>query len=142
MKYIKPLKESLMKNRKKTLKFQIISKTFTYGAIIVLLSSLSINIISPKIIGIGGIFIGFVVSFFLFTDTTLYIFKNIKKIKPFKLNLNLIKDLLIVTVFFIILNKLINLNFILIAVGITVTPISAALLFIPFGQTINYSVEE
>jgi hypothetical protein len=132
-----------MKNRKKSLKFQIISKTFAYGAIISFISSLSINIMFPKSNGIGGIFIGFAVSFFLFADTTLYIFRNIKKIKPFKLNLNLIKDLLIVTVFFIILNKLlINLNFVLIAVGITVTPVSIALLFIPFGQSLDYSAEE
>ena len=131
-----------MKNRKKSLKFQIISKTFAYGAIISFISSLSINIMFPKSNGIGGIFIGFAVSFFLFADTTLYIFRNIKKIKPFKLNLNLIKDLLIVTVFFIILNKYINLNFVLIAAGITVTPVSIALLFIPFGQSLDYSAEE
>ena len=73
-----------MKNLKKSLKFQIISKIFVYGAIIVLISTLSIKIIFPKISGIAGIFIGFAVSFFLFTDTTLYIFRNIKKIKPFK----------------------------------------------------------
>ena len=132
-----------MKSRKKSLKFQIISKTFAYGAIIVLISTLSIKIIFPKISGIAGIFIGFAVSFFLFTDTTLYIFRNIKKIKPFKLNLNLIKDLLVVTVFFIILNKLlINLNFVLIAAGITVTPVSIALLFIPFRHSLDYSAEE
>ncbi|MGC8553871.1 MAG: hypothetical protein ACP5NA_00020 [Candidatus Acidulodesulfobacterium sp.] len=131
-----------MKNRKKSLKFQIISKTFVYGVVIALISSLSINIIFPKINCIAGIFIGFAISFFLFTDTTLYIFRNIKKIKPFKLNLNLIKDLLIITIFFIILNKFINLNFVLIAAGITVTPVSVALLFIPFRHSLNYMAEE
>ncbi len=131
-----------MKDLKKSLKFQVISKTFIYGAVISSISSLSINIIFPKINGIAGLFIGFAVSFFLFTDTTIYIFKNIKKIKPLKLNLNLIKDLLIIAIFFIILNKYINLNFVLIAAGITVTPVSIALLFIPFGHAINYSVEE
>ncbi len=131
-----------MKSRKKSLRFQIISKTFAYGAIIVLISTLSIKIIFPKINGIAGILIGFALSFFLFTDTTLYIFRNIKKIKPFKLNLNIIKDLLIITIFFIILNKLINLNFVLIAAGITVTPVSITLLFIPFRHSLDYSAEE
>ena len=131
-----------MKSLKKSLKFQIISKTFVYGAVISSISSLSINIIFPKINGIGGIFIGFAVSFFLFTDTTIYIFKNIKKIKPLKLNLTLIKDLLIIAIFFIILNKYINLNFVLIAAGITVTPVSAALLLIPFRRSFGCSVEE
>jgi hypothetical protein len=131
-----------MKSLKKSLKFQIISKTFVYGAVISLISLLLINIISPKIKGTGDIFIGFAVSFFLFTDTTLYIFKNIKKIKLLKLNLTLIKDLLIITIFFIILNKYINLNFVLIAAGITVTPVSVALLFIPFRRLFGYSVEE
>ncbi len=131
-----------MKSLKKSLKFQIISKTFACGTVISLISSLFINIIFPKINGIGGIFIGFAVSFFLFTDTTIYIFKNIKKIKPFNLNLTIIKDLLIITIFFIILNKYINLNFVLIAAGITVNPVSVALLLIPFRRSLDYLVEE
>ena len=131
-----------MKSLKKSLKFQIISKTFVYGTAISLISSLSINIISQKINGIGCIFAGFAVSFFLFTDTTIYFFKNIKKIKTLKLNLILIKDLLIITIFFIILNKYINLNFVLIAAGITVTPVSVVLLLFPFRRSLDYSAEE
>ncbi|RZV39605.1 MAG: hypothetical protein EVJ48_04500 [Candidatus Acidulodesulfobacterium acidiphilum] len=131
-----------MKNLKKSLKFQIISKTFIYGTVISLITSLIIKVFLAKIDGIADIFAGFIISFFLFVDTTLYIFKNIKKINSFKLNLNLIKDLLIISVFFIILNKFFKLNFVLIAVGITITPISVSLLWISFKHNLNYWAEE
>jgi len=80
--------------------------------------------------------VGFAASYFLFADTALYLFRNIKNINLVKFNFTAIKDLLIILFFFIISYKIIKLNFISAAAGITCTPVSVAVsqIFYPINK--------
>jgi Mg/Co/Ni transporter MgtE len=71
-----------------------------------------------------SIFIGFISAYFLFVDTVIYLFKHIKKLSILKANFILIKDLLIVLLFFIISNTIFSINFVFAAIGITIMPVS------------------
>ena len=133
MKYIRLLKENLMRNFNKSLKFNIILRVFIAGLILVLISGIAIKLFYNQTYSLISILIGFGVSYFLFTDTSLYLLKNIKKINIVKFNLTVIKDLLIILFFLIISYKFIKLNFILVAAGITITPVSMAVLWIFFS---------
>jgi hypothetical protein len=136
MKYIKRLKESLILNFNESLKFSIILRVFTAGLILILISDAAIILFYNHADNLISLFIGFAVSYFLFADTSLYLFRNIKKINIIKFNLTAIKDLLIILFFFIISYKLIKFNFILVAAGITITPVSISILwiFFPFNR--------
>ncbi len=142
MKYIKLLKKSLMKNYNKSLKFKIILNVFIAGTASIFISAGLIKLFYNRSDVFTSITAGFIISYFLFTDTSLYLFKNIKKLNPVKFNLTVIRDLLIIMFFFIISNKFINFNFVLIAVGITITPVSVSLLRILFPHIVNYASEE
>ena len=133
MKYIRLLKENLIRNFSKSLKFNIILRVLIAGLILVLISGIAIKLFYNQTYSLISILIGFGVSYFLFTDTSLYLLKNIKKINIIKFNLTVIKDLLIILFFLIISYKFIKLNFILVAAGITITPVSMAILWIFFS---------
>ena len=133
MKYIRLLKENLIRNFNKSLKFNIILRVFIAGFILVLISGSAIKLFYNQTYSSISILIGFGVSYFLFADTSLYLLKNIKKINIIKFNLTVIKDLLIILFFLIISYKFIKLNFILVAAGITITPVSMAILWIFFS---------
>ena len=133
MKYIRLLKESLIRNFNKSLKFNIILRVLIAGLILVLISGIAIKLFYNQTYSLISILIGFGVSYFLFTDTSLYLLKNIKKINIVKFNLTVIKDLLIILFFLIISYKFIKLNFILVAAGITITPVSMAILWVFFS---------
>lgn len=136
MKYIKQLKGSLIQNFDgKSLKFNLILWEFIIGLILILFAAAVSELFFKQNDGLINIFLGFIVSYFLFIDTTLYLFKNIKKLNAVKINLTIIKDLLIVLFFFIISYKFIKLNFIFVAVGITITPISMIILWLFFNKT-------
>ena len=135
MKYIRRLKESLIQNYNKPLKFNIILRVFMVGLILVFVSGGAVNLFYAGADSLNIIFsmsIGFAASYFLFTDTALYLFRNIKNINLVKFNFTAIKDLLIILFFFIISYKFIKLNFISAAAGITITPVSIAVLQIFF----------
>ena len=132
MKYIGRLKKSLTQNFNKSLKFNIILSEFITGLILVLISGGAIRLFYNGSGSLISIFIGFAVSYFLFADTALYLFRNIKKINLIKFNLTIIRDLFIILFFFIISYKFIKLNFVLVAAGITITPVSMAILWIFF----------
>ena len=133
MKYIKRLKENLIRNFNKSLKFNIILRVLIAGLILVLISGSAIKLFYNQTYSSISILIGFGASYFLFADTSLYLLKNIKKINIIKFNLTVIKDLLIILFFLIISYKFIKLNFILVAAGITITPVSMAILWIFFS---------
>ncbi len=133
MKYIRLLKENLIRNFNKSLKFNIILRVFIAGLILVLISGSAIKLFYNQTYSSISILIGFGASYFLFADTSLYLLKNIKKINIIKFNLTAIKDLLIILFFLIISYKFIKLNFILVAAGITITPVSMAILWIFFS---------
>ena len=133
MKYIRLLKENLIRNFNKSLKFNIILRVFIAGLILVLISGSAIKLFYNQTYSSISILIGFGASYFLFADTSLYLLKNIKKINIIKFNLTVIKDLLIILFFLIISYKFIKLNFILVAAGITITPVSMAILWIFFS---------
>ena len=133
MKYIRLLKESLIRNFNKSLKFNIILRVLIAGLILVLISGSAIKLFYNQTYSPISILVGFGASYFLFADTSLYLLKNIKKINIIKFNLTVIKDLLIILFFFIISYKFIKLNFILVAAGITITPVSMAILWIFFS---------
>ena len=133
MKYIRLLKENLIRNFNKSLKFNIILRVFIAGFILVLISGSAIKLFYNQTYSSISILIGFGASYFLFADTSLYLLKNIKKINIIKFNLTAIKDLLIILFFLIISYKFIKLNFILVAAGITITPVSMAILWIFFS---------
>ncbi len=133
MKYIRLLKENLIRNFNKSLKFNIILRVFIAGFILVLISGSAIKLFYNQTYSSISILIGFGASYFLFADTSLYLLKNIKKINIIKFNLTVIKDLLIILFFLIISYKFIKLNFILVAAGITITPVSMAILWIFFS---------
>jgi ABC-type amino acid transport system permease subunit len=117
-----------MLNFSKSLKFNVILRGFIIGLILAIVSGGAIKLFYNRADGLISIFIGFTASYFLFADTVLYLFRNIKKINLIKFNLTIIKDLLIILFFFIISYKFINLNFILVSAGITITPVSVAIL--------------
>ena len=133
MKYIRLLKENLIRNFNKSLKFNIILRVFIAGLILVLISGSAIKLFYNQTYSSISILIGFGASYFLFADTSLYLLQNIKKINIIKFNLTVIKDLLIILFFLIISYKFIKLNFILVAAGITITPVSMAILWIFFS---------
>ncbi len=133
MKYIRLLKENLIRNFNKSLKFNIILRVLIAGLILLLISESAIKLFYNQTYSSISILIGFGVSYFLFADTSLYLLKNIKKINIIKFNLAVIKDLLIILFFLIISYKFIKLNFILVAAGITITPVSMAILWIFFS---------
>ncbi len=133
MKYIRLLKENLIRNFNKSLKFNIILRVLIAGLILLLISGSAIKLFYNQTYSSISILIGFGVSYFLFADTSLYLLKNIKKINIIKFNLTVIKDLLIILFFLIISYKFIKLNFILVAAGITITPVSMAILWIFFS---------
>ncbi len=135
MKYIRLLKESLMRNFNKSLKFRIILRVFIIGLILVFVSDGAIKLFYNQIYSLISILIGFGVSYFLFADTSVYLLKNIKKINIIKFNLTAIKDLLVILFFLIISYKFIKLNFILVAAGITITPVSMAIMWIFFPES-------
>ena len=133
MKYIRLLKENLIRNFNKSLKFNIILRVLIAGLILALISGSAIKLFYNQTYSLISILIGFGASYFLFADTALYLLKNIKKINIIKFNLTAIKDLLIILFFLIISYKFIKLNFILVAAGITITPVSMAILWIFFS---------
>lgn len=133
MKYIRLLKENLIRNFNKSLKFNIILRVLITGLILLLISGSAIKLFYNQTYSLISILIGFGTSYFLFADTSLYLLKNIKKINIIKFNLTVIKDLLIILFFLIISYKFIKLNFILVAAGITITPVSMAILWIFFS---------
>ena len=135
MKYIRLLKENLIRNFNKSLKFNIILRVFIAGLVLVLVSGSAMKLFYNQAYSLISILIGFGVSYFLFADTSLYLLKNIKKINIIKFNLTVIKDLLIILFFLIISYKFIKLNFILVAAGITITPVSMAILWIFFPKS-------
>ena len=133
MKYIRLLKENLIRNFNKSLKFNIILRVLIAGLILLLISGSAIKLFYNQTYSSISILIGFGASYFLFADTSLYLLKNIKKINIIRFNLTVIKDLLIILFFLIISYKFIKLNFILVAAGITITPVSMAILWIFFS---------
>ena len=132
MKYIKLLKKSLIRNFNESLKFNLISKVFIIGAVLILISGIISELFFEQTGSLLNIFIGFSVSYFLFIDVTLYLFKNLKKLNAIKINLILIKNLLFILFFFIIFSKLIKLNFIFIVAGITIMPVSIGIIWLFF----------
>jgi hypothetical protein len=136
MKYIRRLKENLILNFNDSLKFSIIFREFAIGAILVMVSAAAIHLFYNSMYNLISIFIGFSVSYFLFADTSLYLFRHIKKLSLIKFNLNIIKDLLIVLFFFIIAYKFIKINFVLTAAGFTITPVSAVIMLIFFYPSV------
>ena len=135
MKYIRRLKGNLIRNYNKPLKFGIILRVLIIGLFLVFISGGTVKLFyaGADILNIIiSMFVGFAASYFLFADTALYLFRNIKNINLVKLNFTAIKDLLIILFFFIISYKFIKLNFISMAAGITITPVSIALLQIFF----------
>ena len=100
--------------------------------VLVLVSGSAMKLFYNQAYSLISILIGFGVSYFLFADTSLYLLKNITKINLIKFHLTVIKDLLIILFFLIISYKFIKLNFILVAAGITITPVSMAILWIFF----------
>jgi hypothetical protein len=96
MKYIRLLKENLIRNFNKSLKFNIILRVFIAGLVLVLVSGSAMKLFYNQAYSLISILIGFGVSYFLFADTSLYLLKNIKKINIIKFNLTVIKDLLII----------------------------------------------
>ncbi len=141
MKYIRQLKKSLIIKFNKSLRLNIILRVFALGLFLALIFSAVMKLFYYNADNLISIFIGFAVSYFLFADSSLYLLKNIKKINIIKFNLNAIKDLLIILFFFIISYKLINFNFILVAAGITITPVSMAILQIFFPFNINNQID-
>ncbi len=132
MKYIKLLKKSLIRNFNESLKFNLIFKVIIIGAVLILISGIISELFFGQQDSLLNIFIGFSVSYFLFIDVALYLFKNLKKLNAIKINLILIKDLLFILFFFIIFSKFIKLNFIFIVAGITIMPVSMGILWLFF----------
>ncbi|MCL4322822.1 MAG: hypothetical protein M0016_06155 [Deltaproteobacteria bacterium] len=138
MKYIGQLKESLIQSfNGKSLKFNLILWEFIIGGVLILTSGIISELVFKQNNAIISIFLGFMFSYVLFIDTVLHLFKNIKKLSAIKINLIMIKDLLIILFFFIISYKFIKLNFIFVAVGITITPVSMAILWLFFPLNIK-----
>ena len=138
MKYIGQLKESLTQSfNGKSLKFNLILWEFIIGGVLILTSGIISELVFKQNNAIISIFLGFMFSCVLFIDTVLHLFKNIKKLSAIKINLIMIKDLLIILFFFIISYKFIKLNFIFTAVGITITPVSMAILWLFFPLNIK-----
>ncbi len=133
MKYIGQLKENLIQNfNGKSLKFNLILWEFIIGLILILTAGIPSELFFKQNNALISIFLGFAFSYFLFIDTAMYVFRNIKKLSVIKINLSLIKDLLIILFFFIISYKFIKPNFIFEAVGITITPVSMIILWLFF----------
>ena len=138
MKYIRQLKGSLIQNfNEKSLKFNLILWEFIIGLILILIAGAISELFFKQNNGLISIFLGFMFSYFLFIDMTLHLFRNIKKLSIIKINLTLIKDLLIVLFFFIISYKFIKPNFIFVAIGITIVPISMTILWLFFPLNIK-----
>ncbi|MHB8232336.1 MAG: hypothetical protein ACYDDB_05490 [bacterium] len=125
MKYTGQLKESLIQNfRGKSLTFKLVFSELIIGLILALaITGLSKPFFIKDTVFIS-IFAGFISSYFLFADTVFYLFKHIKNLSILKVNFIIIKDLLIVFLFFIIFNILFKINFVFAAIGITIMPVS------------------
>ena len=133
MKYIGRLKKSLIRNISESLKFALLFRMLTIGLGLVCIAGILQILFYGQKNGFASIFIGFAAAYLIFADGALYLFKNIKKFNFIKFNLTVIlKDLFLILVFFIISYKLIAVNFILIAAGITIMPISIAILWLFF----------
>lgn len=138
MRYIKQLKKSLILSfEKKPLKFQLIFGVLIISLILALIAGAIFKIFFNNGNALVSVFFGFLISYFLFVDTLLYLFRNIKKLNTIKINLTILRDLLIVLVFFIIIYRFIKINYILAAAGITVVPVSLSLLWIFFPLNLN-----
>ncbi len=131
MRYIRQLRGSLTQSfNEKSLGFNLILREFMIGFAMALIIGAVAGLSSGQINGLINVFLGFAASYFLFVDTALHLFKNIKKLSIVRINLTVIKDLLIVLFFFIIAYKFIEPDFVFVAVGITITPVSAAVLLL------------
>lgn len=125
MKFINKLKKNL------TLKYEnyqnissLINIPFAIGSAIFFIAGLFTLIVFNNINFALSIFIGFIIAFAFYIDMSLYLSKHIKNLNPFLAIFNLIKNLLLITFFFIITYKLIGYNFIGVSIGFTIMPFS------------------
>ncbi len=130
MKFINKLKKNLTQKYENYKKIaSLINTPFLLGIIIFFIISLFIAISIKNLNFILNIFIGFLIAFVFYADMGLYVSKHIEKknLNPAMLIINLIKNLLLITFFFIITYKLINYNYIGVSIGFTIMPLSVFL---------------
>jgi hypothetical protein len=130
MKFINKLKKNLIQKYENYKKIaSLINIPFLLGIIIFFIISLFIAISTKNLNFILNIFIGFLIAFVFYADMGLYVSKHIeiKNLNPVMLIINLIKNLLLITFFFIITYKLINYNYVGVSIGFTIMPLSVFL---------------
>jgi hypothetical protein len=130
MKFINKLKKSLIlkyENYKKIA--SLIYTPFLLGIIIFFIISLLIAILFKNLNFTLSIFIGFLIAFVFYADMGLYVSKHIEKknLNPAMLLINLIKNLLLISFFFIITYKLIYYDYIGVSIGFAIMPLSVFL---------------
>ncbi len=133
MKFIRQLKKSLTQSfNNLSLKYKIVVIEFCVGFLFCVIGgAVELVFKIPNIF--LSILIGFLLSFFVFADLTLYVFKNMQKISVFGINFILIRDLLLVLIFLIIVFNFFKFNFVILAMGITIIPLSMAILWLLFS---------
>ncbi len=130
MKFINKLKKSLIlkyENYKKIA--SLIYTPFLLGIIIFFIISLLIAILFKNLNFTLSIFIGFLIAFVFYADMGLYVSRHIEKknLNPAMLLINLIKNLLLISFFFIITYKLIYYDYIGVSIGFAIMPLSVFL---------------
>ncbi|MFW0884604.1 hypothetical protein ACMCNP_06110 [Candidatus Acidulodesulfobacterium sp. H_13] len=125
MKYIGQSKKSLTQSfKEKPLKFRLVFSELIIGLISILIIAGIIKFSFGVSNVFASIFLGFISAYFMLMDTAFYLFKHFKKLSILKINFIVIRDLLIVLLFFIISNRMFDINFVIAAIGITVVPFS------------------
>ncbi len=139
MKFINKLKKNLTQKCDSYEKISpLINIPLLLGSIIFFIISLFTVILFQNLNYILNIAIGFLIAFVFYTDMGLYVSKHIeiKNLNPVMLIINLIKNLLLITFFFIITYKLIYYNYVGVSVGFTIMPLSVFLALVL--RLINY----
>ncbi len=125
MKYIGQSKKSLTQRfREKPLGFRLVFSELIIGLIFILIIAGIIKFSFGLSNVFSSILLGFISAYFMLVDTVFYLFKHFKKLSILKINFIVIRDLLIVLLFFIIYSKTFDVNFVITAIGITVVPFS------------------
>lgn len=84
-----------------------------------------------------SLFYGFVIAYAIHAHFIIKIFRGLKKTTPFNVFFILIKDLPVAFLSLIILDRITKINFIFIAAGVTVVPLTSAFFAMYYALRIN-----
>jgi hypothetical protein len=137
MEFIRQFKKSLMQFLKKSsLKKRLILGELVVGICLTLIIGTIFNYALEGKYLFLSVLIGFIASFYLYTDMALYVFKKLeaKNINPSGIQFRLLRSLLLIFIFFIIIYNFLKLNFIAVFAGVSAVPFSMIIIWLFFSS--------